>query len=158
MSHVRILLATALTLALAAPLYGAGEAAKAEMDVLRESIRADKKAVVAAGLTLTDEEAARFWPLYDRYQKELTAIHDRLVKVIEEYGASFPDVSNEKAMKLTEDYLAAESDRAQLRRKYLAELAKALPGRKVMLFYQIENKIDAIVRYDLAAGIPVVGK
>ena len=158
MSSVRILLASALTLALAAPLYGTGEAAKADMDILRESIRADKKALVAASLTLTDEEATRFWPLYDRYQKELTAVHDRLVKVIKDYAASFPDVSNETAMKLTDDYLAAESDRAQLRRTYLAELAKVLPGRKVMLFYQLENKIDAVVRYDLAAGIPVVRK
>jgi len=156
MSYERILLASALTLALAAPLRGAGEAAKADMDALRDSIRADKKALVAASLKLTDEEAARFWPLYDRYQKEQTAVNDRLVKVIEEYAASFPGVSNEKAMKLTDDYLAAESDRANLRRTYLAELAKALPGKKVMRFYQLENKIDAIVRYDLAAGIPIV--
>lgn len=158
MPYVRILLASALTLALTAPLYGAGEAAKADMDILRDSLRANKKALVAANMTLTDEEAARFWPLYDRYQKDLTAVNDRLVKVVEDYAASFPDVSNEKAMKLTEDYLSAESDRAQLRRTYLAELSKALPGRKVMLFYQLENKMDAIVRYDLATEIPVVEK
>lgn len=158
MSHARTLLAAALTLALAAPLYGAGESAKADMDILRDSIRANKKALVAANMTLTDEEAALFWPLYDRYQKDLAAVNDRLVKVVEDYAASYPEVSNEKAMKLTEDYLSAESDRAQLRRKYLEELSKALPGRKVMLFYQIENKIDAIVRYDLATEIPVVEK
>lgn len=156
MSCVRILLAAALTLALAAPLYGAGEAAKADMDILRDSIRANKKALVAANLTLTDAEAAGFWPLYDRYQKDLTALNDRLLKVIEEYAASFPDLSNEKAMKITDDYLAAESDRAQMRRTYLAELAKVLPGRKVMLFHQLENKIDAVVRYDLATGIPFI--
>jgi hypothetical protein len=158
MSHPRILLAAALTLTLAAPLYGAGEAAKADMNILRDSIHANKKALVAANMTLTDEEAARFWPLYDRYQKDLVAVNDRLVKVVEEYAGSFPDVSNEKAMKLTEDYLSAESDRAQLRRTYLGELSKALPGRKVMLFYQLENKVDAIVRYDLATVIPVVEK
>ncbi|MES1211902.1 MAG: hypothetical protein ABUL63_06170, partial [Acidobacteriota bacterium] len=125
---------------------------------LRDSLRANKKALVAANMTLTDEEAARFWPVYDRYQKDLTAVNDRLVKVVEDYAASFPNISNETAMKLTEEYLTAETDRAQLRRKYLAELSKALPGRKVMLFYQLENKMDAIVRYDLATEIPVVEK
>lgn len=149
-------LAAALTLALAAPLYAAGEAAQADMEILRDSIRANKKALVAANLTLTDEEAARFWPVYDRYQAELAAVHERLVKVVAEYAESFPDVSNEKAMKLAEDYLTAESDRTKLRRDYLAEIAKALPGKKVMRFYQIENKMDAILRYDLAAGIPMV--
>lgn len=156
MSCVRVLLASALTLVLAAPLYGAGEAAKADMDILRDSIRANKKALVAANLTLTDQEAAGFWPLYDLFQKDLTAVNARLLKVIEDYAASFPDIPNEKAMKLTEDYLSAESDRAQMRRSHLAEIAKVLPGRKVMLYYQLENKIDAVVRYDLAVGIPFI--
>ena len=43
-----------------------------------------------------------------------------------------------------------------MRRSYLSEIAKTLPGRKVARFYQIENKMDAILRYDLAKGIPVI--
>jgi hypothetical protein len=43
---------------------------EANLDILLDTIRANKKALVAANLTLTDEEAARFWPLYDRYQTE----------------------------------------------------------------------------------------
>ena len=36
------------------------------------------------------------------------------------------------------------------------EFSKALPGRKVARLYQIENKMDAVMRYDLAGQIPVV--
>jgi hypothetical protein len=68
----------------------------------------------------------------------------------------FRGLSNEKALQLTGDYLAAEADRLQVRRAYLAEFAKILPGRAVARFYQIENKMDAVLRYDLAATIPVV--
>jgi len=156
MPHSRILLAAVMTLALSATPGRAGDAAKANLDILLDTIRANRKALIAANLTLTDEETARFWPLYDRYETELKPIQDRAVKVIEDYTASFHDISNEKAMKLAEEWLTAESDRAKVRRTYLDEFAKVLPGRKVMRFYQIENKMDAVLRYDLASHIPVV--
>src|SRR5262252_1681902 len=106
MSCPRILVATVLALALSATAGRAGEAAKANLDILRDTIRANRKALVAANLNLTDEEAARFWPLYDRYQAELTAVQDRAAKVIEDYAASFHDLSNEKALKLADDWLS----------------------------------------------------
>jgi hypothetical protein len=134
----------------------AGEASEANLDILRDTIRANKKALVAVNLTLSDAEAAQFWPLYDRYQQELGGVNDRLVKVVEDYTASFRDLTDEKAMELIGQYLSVEEDRAKVRRAHLPEIAKTLPGRKVARFYQIENKIDALLRYDLAAGIPVI--
>src|SRR5262249_47419616 len=89
MSCARILVATILALALSATAGRAGEAANANLDILRDTIRANRKALVAANLTLTDEEAGRFWPLYDKYQTELNAVQDRAVKVIQDYTASF---------------------------------------------------------------------
>ena len=136
----------------------AGTATEANVEVLRDTIRANKKALVAVNLTLTDEEAGRFWPVYDRYQTELTGVNDRLVKVIEDYGTNFRNLSNEKASELVEAYLSAEEDRAKVRRSYLPQFAASLPGRKVARFYQIENKMDAVLRYDLARTIPVVEK
>ena len=156
MSLIRMLFASILVFAIFAAPRRAGEAAKANREILSDTIRANKKALVAVNLRLTDEEAARFWPVYDRYQQDLAGVQDRLVKVIDDYTASFRNLSDEKAMKLVEDYLAAEADRAKVRRDHLAELAKTIPGRKVARFYQIENKMDAVVRYDLAATIPVV--
>jgi hypothetical protein len=156
MPCVRILLAATLTLTLSATPALAGEAAKVNLEILRDTIRANKKALVATNLTLSDEEAKQFWPLYDRYQTELNAVQDRGVKVIQDYTASFSDLSNEKAMKLADEWLSAEGDRVKVRRTYLEEFAKVLPGRKVVRFYQIENKMDAVLRYDLAAEIPVV--
>ena len=134
----------------------AGEATNANLDILRDTIRANKKALVAVNLTLSAAEAAQFWPVYDRYQKELDGVNDRLLKVIDDYTTSFHDLSNEKAMELVGQYLSAEEDRAKIRRAYLPEFAKTVPGRTVARFYQIENKTDAVLRYDLAASIPVV--
>lgn len=160
MSKMRLLLAAVLMLGLAATALRAapppGGQATAKLDVLLDAIRANRRALVAVNLKLTDDEAAKFWPIYDRYQKETNALGDRLVGVIQDYSAHFSDLSNDKAMKLVDDYLAIEADRVKVRRTYVDEFAKALPGRKVARFYQIENKMDAVIRYDLAATIPVV--
>jgi hypothetical protein len=134
----------------------AGEAAKADLDILRDTIRANKKALVAVNLTLTDAEAAQFWPVYERYEKDLKGVNDRVVALIEDYTTHYQSLSDDHARKLAEDYLTVEEDRAKVRRTYLADFAKALPGKKVARFYQIENKMDAVIRYDLAAQIPVV--
>jgi hypothetical protein len=150
------MLVTVLTLALASTGGSAGEAAKADLEILRDTIRANKKALVAANLTLSDQEAAGFWPLYDKYHAELNAVQDRGVKVIADYTAGFATLTDDQAMKLGEEWLSAEEDRVKVRRTYLPQFAKVLPGRKVVRFYQIENKMDAVLRYDLAATIPVV--
>ena len=135
---------------------GAADVAQAQPGVLLDTIRANRKALVAVNLELSPEEAAKFWPLYDRYQKEISAIGDRVISIVDDYSASFRDLTNDKALQLMENYLAAEAERLQVRRTYLAEFGKILPGRTVARFYQIENKMDAVLRYDLAATIPVV--
>lgn len=156
MSLARTLLAVAVSLVVSTASGHAGGAAQTNLDILLDTIRANRKALVAVNLTLSDEEAGKFWPIYDRYQKELGGVQDRFAAVIQDYTAHFRDLSDEKALKLVDDYLAAEADRAKVRRSYVEELAKVLPGRKVARFYQIENKMDAVIRYDLAAQIPVV--
>lgn len=134
----------------------AGSATQANLDALLASIRANRKAFVAVNLELSDEEAKKFWPVYDRYQAEISAVGDRLVALIEDYTANFRDLSNDKAMKIVRDYLAVEADRVKVKSAYSDQFAKALPGRKVARLYQIENKMDAVLRYDLAASIPVI--
>ncbi len=161
MSKMRVLLALSLIIGgCAAGLHAeepvVGQAVEAELDVLVNAIRSNRRAMVAVNLRLTDEEATKFWPVYDRYQQEINALGDRLVGVIKDYSASFSDLSNDKAMKLVEDYLAVEADRIQVRRTYVPEFAAIVPGRKLARLYQIENKMDAVIRYDLAATIPVV--
>ena len=144
-----------ITILVALPAF-AGESADANLEVLRDTIRANKKALVAVNLTLTDGEAKGFWPLYDRYEGELKGVNDRLVTLIKDYTKNYATLTDEQAKKLAEDYLAVEEDRAKVRRTYFPEFTKVLPGKKAARFYQIENKMDAVVRYDLASEIPVV--
>jgi hypothetical protein len=140
----------------AAERGGTAATLEADRDVLLNTVRTNRRALVAVNLSLSSQEAAQFWPLYDRYQAEIGAIGDRGMALVTDYVDHFADLSNEKALQLMTDYLGAEADRLKVRQSYLPEFAKILPGRTVARFYQIENKIDAVLRYDLAATIPVV--
>ena len=130
--------------------------AATNLSILLDTIRANRKALVAVNLGLSADEASKFWPVYDRYQKEIAATGDRMAATIQEYTAGFTTLSNDKAVQLVDAYLAVEAERVKIRQSYVAEFAKVVPGRTVARFYQIENKMDAVVRYDLAAAIPVI--
>lgn len=144
------------TLLPAAPVAAQGRASEATAEVLLSTLRANRKAFVAVNLQLSDEEAKAFWPLYDKYAQETGAIGDRVAGLVQDYEKSYADLSNEKALQLITGYLDAEAERAQVRRAYLDQFAKILPGRTVARFFQLENKIDAVLRYELAKSIPVV--
>jgi hypothetical protein len=128
------------------------------MQILAEKVKADKKLVVAANMQLTEEEAKGFWPVYESYQKDLAALNKRLFGVIKSYADAYNKgaVADDAAKKLMNSYLAVEDAELKLKRSYVPKLEKVLPGAKVARYMQIENKIRALVKYELAAQIPLV--
>ena len=128
------------------------------MQILRDKIKADKKLVVATNMELTDSEAKGFWPIYDQYQKDLHKINQRITGLLESYAADFrgKSLTDEKAKKLIEEAVAIEQAEANLKSTYAPKLSKVLPVRKVARYLQIENKIRAVVKYELASGVPLV--
>jgi hypothetical protein len=143
-----------------AVLAFAQESANMTMEILKEKVKADKKLLVATNMNLTDAEAKGFWPLYDGYQKELEQINQRLGGVIRAYAdahnAGKGMIPNDTAKKLLKEALATEEAEVKLRQSYAAKLEKALPATKVARYLQIENKIRAILKFELAGEIPLV--
>lgn len=153
---LRILLIV-LTVAVALPAT-AQDKGTSTMDILRQKVQADKKLLVAANMGLTEAEDKRFWPIYDAYQKDLEQIDKQLARVIAHYADAYNQgvVSNEMAKKLLDEALAVEEAEVALKRSYVPKLQKALPDAKVARYIQIENKIRALVRFELADKIPLV--
>ena len=142
----------------AVPAFAQDKPADTNMQILLEKVKADKKLVVAANMDLTELEGKAFWPIYEAYQKDLQAINDRLGKTILAYAEAYNNktLSNTQAKQLTDEVLAIDQDEVAMRKTYAAQLGKAIPGTKVARYLQIENKIRAAIRYDLAANIPLV--
>jgi hypothetical protein len=114
--------------------------------------------VVAANMQLNDAEAKVFWPVYDAYQADLQKINQRMGALIKNYASEYNKgaVPNETAKKLVNEMLAVEDAELKLKRSYVPKLEKVIPGMKVARYMQIENKIRAVIRYELAANIPLV--
>ncbi|MDX9788181.1 MAG: hypothetical protein RBT11_15475 [Desulfobacterales bacterium] len=126
------------------------------MEILREKVRADKKLVVAANMELTETEGKAFWPIYQEYQADLTKVNEKIGKLIGEYAENYQSMTEQTAKNLLDRSIVLEKERLTLRTYYLPKFQKALPAIKVARYYQIENKIQAIMQYALAANIPLM--
>jgi hypothetical protein len=126
------------------------------MEALRDALKADKKAYIEQYLQLTQAEAKEFWPYYNSYQFDLQKINDRLVKLIDDYAQNYNNLSDQDAVKMVNEYLIIERDQVNQKELYFRTLRKTLPAKKVTRFLQLENKIRALVQYELAARVPLI--
>jgi len=126
------------------------------MQIVLEKMRADKKLLVAENMQLTEAEATAFWPVYDQYQDELFLLRTRTAKLIKDYGDAYDKMTNDTAKKLLDEYMTIETLGPKLRQAYLPKFRKVLPETKVVRYYQIENKIQAALFYEIASNIPLI--
>jgi len=126
------------------------------MQILRDKIKADKKFLVAENMQLTESEAKNFWPIYEQYQDELFLLRARTAKLITNYRDAYGKMTNDTAKKLLDEFMAIEALGLKLRQTYLPKFRKVLPEVKVVRYYQIENKIQAVLVYELAGKIPLM--
>jgi len=148
-----------LVLGLASPLVAqTSKAATTNMDILAEKLKADKKLVVAQTVGITDQEGKAFWPIYDSYQADLQGINTRLRTAIEGYAKDYNagTMTDAKAAALTTEVIAIEDALVSLKKTYVAKLNGVIPATKIARYIQVENKVRALINYELAAGIPFV--
>ncbi|MBK9140163.1 MAG: hypothetical protein IPM17_15585 [Verrucomicrobia bacterium] len=126
------------------------------IEVLRATYKADRQAILAETLQLTETESAAFWPLYRAYRADMDQIGDGLVKLVLEYGDVYPDMSESRAAEMLKEYLALEQKLASKRATYLKRAAKVLPATKTLRWAQLESRLDLALRLQLAGAIPMV--
>jgi hypothetical protein len=143
-------------LALGAPTALAQVTETDLLQQLRADIVADRQAVVTANLGLTDAQGTAFWPVYREYRAEMSKVGDRLQKLIQDYAKVYESVTEEQAKSMVDEMLAIGRDDLKIRDLYLPKFRKVLPETKVARLLQIENKIDAIIKFQLADVIPLV--
>jgi hypothetical protein len=138
--------------------FAQNKSADTNMQILLHKVQADKKLVVAANMDLTEAEGPPFWVIYDAYQKDLQDLNQRLVKIILAYADAYNKntLTDEQANSLANAALAIDQDEVTMRKTYAAKLNGVLPGKKAARYLQIETKIRAAVRYQLADNIPLV--
>ncbi len=146
----------AATLATLLPGAAAAQTEPEEIALVRNLIKADRQAVVVDALQLTDAESQMFWPIYRQYRAEMDKVGDGLVKLMQDYARLYPDVPDDRAKPMLEEYTNLEKKKQATRVKYLKKFGKVLPSGKNLRFAQVENRLDLAVQLRLAVSVPLV--
>jgi hypothetical protein len=127
------------------------------LEIVHEKLKADKELIVSKYMELTESEAKTFWPVYEDYQKDLQKFHERLGAMLKSYAAEYrsKSLTDDKAKKLLDEWIAIEQDEVKQRSAFIPKVTKALPAKKAARYLQIENEYRMLLRYDLAATVPL---
>ncbi|HTR26470.1 MAG TPA: hypothetical protein VMI10_21040 [Terriglobales bacterium] len=129
---------------------GVQEPIDEDIKLIRKDLRSEKKQIVAANMNLTDAEAEKFWPVYDRYAADLAKINDQKAALINEYWQTFDTMNSEQAESYVRKRGAVEESIMQLRLKYIPIFGKVLSGRQTALFFQIDWRLGLMIDLQLA--------
>ncbi len=130
--------------------------AREQVELSRAVIQTERQIIVASNMDLTEQEAEAFWPVYKDFQEALRKVSDRRADLILELAKEFDSLSGEKAQEMLKESLNIQAARTKLKQKFIGRFNKVLPPKKVVRYFQIENKLDSVIDYELAARIPLV--
>ena len=128
----------------------------ANIQLMRRDIRSQRKKIVAANLPLTEAEATKFWPVYDRYIAETIKINDTRFALIKDYGKNYDTSTDEQADSYVKRWVALDQDSTQLRLKYIPEFEKVISPKKTAMFVQIDRRVAMMIELQLASQVPLV--
>jgi hypothetical protein len=151
---VAALLTSAAFVTTATPCFA--QSATDELELVRVIIEAERKAVVATNMNLSDAESEAFWPVYNEFETAVRSVNDRRVKIITELAQKFETLTDEQATDLLEQSFKFQQERVKVRKSYMKKFGKVLSGKQLARFYQIDGKIDTMIDFDLARAIPLV--
>lgn len=127
-----------------------------DIEMLRTDLRAQRKQITAENMTLTADEATKFWPIFDQYRQDAIKPNDERWALIKDYAANYDTMTDAQA----EDYIkrstAADEQLLALRMKYVPVFEKVISPKKTALWYQIDRRIDLLINLQLSTLIPMV--
>lgn len=128
----------------------------ANIQLMRQDVRAERKKIVAANLPLTETEATKFWPLYDRYIGETIKVNDSRYGLIKEYAKNYDTLTDAQADDYIRRWIALDRDNTDLRLKYIPEFEKVISHKKTAMFFQMDRRVAMMIELQLASQVPLV--
>ena len=126
------------------------------IEMLRKDVRSLRKQIVAANLDLTDDEAVKFWPIYDQYTADLRKINDTKFALIKDYARNYTTMTDEQAEAYVRGRAAVDESVNRLRLKYFPVFHRVLSGKTAATFFQIEWRISLMIDLQLASQMPLI--
>ena len=132
------------------------QATEANIQLIREDIRSERKKIVAENLPLTATEATKFWPVYDQYIAETIKINDVRYALIKEYAQTRDTMTDAQADSFIKRWIGLDNDNTQLRLKYIPQFQKVISHKKTAMFFQIDRRLGMVIELKVASQVPLV--
>ncbi len=126
-----------------------------DIELTRASIQVRRQALVTAAMDLAPKDADVFWPLYREYREEMAKVNDRFVRLLTGYLENYDSLTDEAARKMLDEYLSIDRARNGVKSTFVPRFGKVIPAKQVARFFQIDNKLDAVINAELAKLIPL---
>jgi hypothetical protein len=126
-----------------------------DLALTRASIQLRRQAIVTAVMDLSPKEAEAFWPLYREYRLEMAKVGDRVSNLLVQYSNQYDNLTDAQAKSIMKEWLSVDKAKNGVKSKYVSRFEKILPARKVMRFFQADNKLDAMLNAQLAQIVPL---
>jgi len=129
---------------------------RAYVELLRADVRGQKVAILTEMMDFTEQEDAKFWPIYREYDGELSKVNDDRVTLIQEYAKNYDQMTEAVADRLARGALDLEARRNAVKLKYYDRLKTATSAKTAARFLQVENQLLMIIDLQISAALPVV--
>jgi Spy/CpxP family protein refolding chaperone len=126
------------------------------LQTVRTALQNDRADIIAKNLSLTSEQAAKFWPMFASYQKEQSAIMDEQLKGLQQYVENFDTLDDATALTLINSHFERDSKMNALRQKWLVDFQKVLGTKLAVRAMQIDRRISLVQQLQFASKIPLV--
>jgi Spy/CpxP family protein refolding chaperone len=126
------------------------------LTAFRADLQSSRADIMAKNLSLTADQAAKFWPVFNAYQKEQNVIMDEQLKGIQQYVAGYDSLDDAAALALMKAHLDRDAKMNALRQKWLGEFQKVLPGKLAARAMQIDRRLSLVTQVELASRIPLI--
>lgn len=126
------------------------------LEELRGDMQAKRSDLLAKNISLSAEQAAKFWPLYQKYQTEQNAIVDAQLKGVQEYGANYDKLDDARSLAFMDVMLKRDEEMVALRRKWLPEFQKVVPTPTAVRVIQIDRRVSNALQVMLSSQLPLV--
>jgi hypothetical protein len=150
----KIVLVLSTFLLLSAPIFA--QTVDDYIELVRDVLKMEKKAVIADAMMFTEAESGPFWELYNEFELAMNKVQNKRIAIIKDFASNYENMTDAKADELWVNSLAYQQELLKLKKSYYGKFKKILPAGKAAKYFQIDNKIETLVNAELALQIPVV--
>jgi hypothetical protein len=143
-----------VAIALVVPAF-AQTASEPSTELSRAVIQAERKDIVEAVVQPSPQQAEAFWQTYWEYRGQMSKLGDERVTMIEVFSEAGASLTDQQAEEMIEKALDVEKQAAEIKAKYSKKMRDILVPKQVVRWMQIENKMDAVINYEIARAIPL---